>query len=329
MDIPSIGAIGCGAMAMDLLRRCVKMRRARVAVVMDPNREAVTSAAHEFNSQIAETAEELCGHADVNCVLIGSPPALHREHVLLAAAAQKPIFCEKPLAVNVAQCDEMISACRAAGSLLFVGHVLRLFPLYQLSLDLIRQGKIGEPKAVSIARTGYGTLFHIGWRTKRAMTGGLLFEVNVHEFDIMRAILGKPVDVYARLDNLLGKMDFEDQGFVIVSFEGGGTGCLHTSLTSPVGEYRVHVQGTKGNLVHGGFGGTLKWKDIEDNEGEIRKEDLIASDPYDRELDSWLDSITLGTKPLFTGEDGRENVAIAEAAYRSAELGRPVRIAEL
>jgi predicted dehydrogenase len=111
-----------------------------------------------------------------------------------------------------------------------------------------------------------------------------------------------------------------------VSFEGGGTGSLHTSLASPAGEYRVHVQGTKGNLVHGGFGGSLRWKDTDGQEDEARLEDLSFPDPYDRELESWLDSLTAGSPPLLRGEDGRANVAIAEAAYRSAQLGVPVRI---
>jgi len=155
----------------------------------------------------------------------------------------------------------------------------------------------------------------------------MLLEINAHEMDYMRSILGTPVEAYARLDNLQGGTDHEDQGFVIVAFEDSGTGCLHTSLSSPVGEYRVHIQGTRGNMVHSGFGGSLEWKDLKGASGKVQAGEIEQPNPYEIELASWIDSLTKGTPPLFTGEDGRAAVAMAEAAYESAGLNRPVRVA--
>lgn len=329
MDIVNIGVIGCGGMAKDLARRCVKLGKGRITAVSDPNPEALAAAASEFHAAPEVDFEALCRRADVDAVLVGSPGGAHMENVLAAAAHKKPVYCEKPLAVNVAQCNRMIAACEAAGVPLFVGQVLRLFPLFWQSRLTIDEGKIGTPRAASVTRTGFSGLFKSGWRTQRAMTGGMLLEINAHEFDYLRFLFGEPKEVYARLDNLLGLMDYEDQGFVLVTFESGATGCLHTSLSSPIGEYRVSIQGTKGNIVHGGFGGTLKYQTIDGESGEIEAKDVPVPSPYDRELESWLDSLKKGTPPLFTGADGRAAVAMAEAAYRSAEENRPVAIAEL
>lgn len=329
MDMVNIGVIGCGGMAKELARRCVKMGRTRIVAVSDPDPAALSAAASEFNAEPETDFEALCRRSDVDAVLVGSPPGAHLDNVLAAAANKKQVYCEKPLGRNVAECDRMIDACKEAGVSLFVGQVLRLFPLFWQSHVILREGTLGTPRAVSITRSGYSTAFHSGWRTTRAMCGGMLLETNVHELDYARSLLGEPVEVYAKCDNVLGKMEFEDQAFVLVTFESGATACLHASLASPIGEYRVHIVGTNGNMIHGGFGGTLKYKTLAEETAEFHPADVPVPNPYDWELDSWLDSITIGAEPLFTGADGRAAVAMVEAAVRSSEEGRPVKIAEL
>ena len=329
MDYVNIGVIGCGHMARDLAHRCIKLGRCRISAVTDPDPEALAIAASELMADPVSDAETLCRRPDVDAVIIGSPPAAHLENVLAAAAAKRPIFCEKPLGMTVAECDRMIEACDAAGVLLFVGHVLRLFPLFAYSRTVVSEGHIGEPRAISICRVGYGTGFHRGWRSKRELAGGLLLEVNVHELDYMRVLMGEPVRVYALMDNVYGKMDFEDQCYLLIEFESGRSGCLHSSISSPIGEYRVHLQGTSGNLVHGGFGGSLKYQPADGHVTEVLSADLTGMNPYDRELSSWIDAITNSAEPLLTGKDGRMAVAMAECAYRSAAERRPVDISEI
>ena len=329
MKIVNIGVIGCGNMAMHLLRRCAALERGRVTAIYDPSPEAQETAWRELDAVSTPDIETLLKRPDVDALLIGSPPSLHKEHVLMAAAAGKPIYCEKPLSVTTADCDEMIEACRKARVSLFVGQVLRLFPLFWKSRLLIEEGKIGTPRALTVTRAGYHTMFHSGWRTEKAKAGGLLLETNVHEFDYMRFILGEPVEVYARLDNLYGDFDYEDQAFAIVTFASGATASLHASLSSPMGKYQVEIQGTGGNMTHSGFKGPLQYQAPGGDVHEVLLEELSTPDPYDWELTSWLDSLTTGTAPLFTGADGRVAVAMAEAAMLSFQENRPVRLSEL
>jgi predicted dehydrogenase len=324
----AIGMIGCGKMAMELARRCVNLN-GRIVAVYDPNPEAAQSAVDAFQAERMRDEESLCADSRVEAVMVGSPCGAHLANVLTAAKYKKPVYCEKPLGVSVAQCDQMIAACKEAGVPLFVGQVLRLFPLFWLSKQLIEAGKIGQPRAVSITRAGYASHFVHGWRTSFAMTGGLLMEINAHEFDYMRFLLGEAVEIYAKLDNLFGAMEYDDQGYVLVTFASGATACLHTSLSSPIGEYRVHIQGTKGNMVHGGFGGTLRYQTRDGSGEEFSADQVAVANPYDHELSSWIRSLTEGTKPLFSGEDGRAAVAMAEAAYLSAREGRVVRLNEV
>ncbi|HSV73286.1 MAG TPA: Gfo/Idh/MocA family oxidoreductase [Chthonomonadales bacterium] len=329
MDTVRVGIIGCGGMARTLAAKCIGSGRASIVAVADPSAEAVAQATAAFGCEAAPDVDALCSREDIDAVIVASPPGLHHPHVLAAAAAGKEVYCEKPLAITVAECDEMISACASAGVGLFVGQVLRLFPLFWHSRTILDEGRIGKARAVSVTRTGYSPVFHAGWRTRRDLSGSLLHEVSVHELDYQRFLLGEPVEVYARMANLLGKTEYDDQAFVLVTFEGGRHGLLHANAVSPTGEYRVQIVADGGSMVHGGLGGALTWKAIDGGGGSVTPEQVGVPDPYEREVVSWLDAITKGVEPLFTGADGRAAVAMAQAALESATSGQPVRIADL
>lgn len=325
-----IGVIGCGRMASELARRCVATGRAVITGISDPDPAAISAGVEEFGARAFDSHAALCRSDIVDAVLVGSPPGAHLDNVLIAADSGKHVYCEKPLATSVADCTRMITACADAGVRLFVGQVLRLFPLFWESRQILDAGILGAPRSISVTRSGMGgETFSQGWRATRALSGGMLMEINAHEIDYMRFIMGDAVEVYARFESIMGQWDYEDQGFVMISFASGAMGMLHTSLSSPVGEYRVHIQAQKGNILHGGFGGALQWRTEDGESGEVRPDDVGVPNPYDRELLSWIGSLLDGSEPLFTGADGRAAVAIAEAAYRSADLGRPVRISEL
>jgi len=225
----------------------------------------------------------------------------------------------------VAACDEMITTCRAHGAKLFVGQVLRLLPLFWKSYEVIRSGELGTPQVISVTRAGRGRFFGSGWRRSFAETGGLLLEVNSHELDYMLFLMGEAETVYAQGRNLNGFCDYDDALFVQITFKNGGIGLLHSSNSSPIGEYRVHLQCSQGNLLHGGFGGELRYRSL----GAEQPTVILATDlkdrpnGYDWELTSFFDWVRDDTPPLFTGETGRANVAVAEAAYRSIASGKP------
>ncbi|HLV81602.1 MAG TPA: Gfo/Idh/MocA family oxidoreductase [Chthonomonadaceae bacterium] len=321
----NIAVIGCGKMASDLARRSVRMGRARIAAIHDIDPKTLAEKATEFGADAEPEIERLARREDIDAFLVGSPPLAHHANVLAVAPTGKPIYSEKPLCTTVALCDEMIAACRAHKGKLFVGQVLRLFPLFWKSHEILQEGILGKPEVVSITRAEYKRHFSGGWRARKEESGGLLGETNVHEIDYMRFLMGEVETVFAQGKNLTGWGDFDDTLFVQLQFKNGGIGMLHGSLASPAGEYRVHIQGTKGNLLHGGFGGELRYRAFDaDAPTVITVQDMAGyPDPYDRELVSFFDWIENDTPPLFTGEIGRANVAVVEAGYRSLESGRP------
>lgn len=319
----NLAVVGCGRMASDLARKSVKMGRARIAAIYDPDPEALAMSCAEFGADLVTSMDALKTRSDLDALLIGSPPLYHHDNVLDLASTGKPIYCEKPLCTTAVLCTDMIDACNLYGVKLFVGQVLRLFPLFWKSQEILESGVVGTPRLIVIRRSGFGGPFTYGWRTKMQESGGMLLEVNSHELDYLLFVMGEAQSVLASGFNLTKHGDFDDAMIVQVRFKNEGLGVLHSSLSSPVGEYGVHIQCSNGNIIHGGFGGELRYRVFNDpGPVVIKREELNdMPDPYEWELTSFFDWVENDTPPLFTGETGRANVAVADAAYRSLVSG--------
>ncbi|MCS6949231.1 MAG: Gfo/Idh/MocA family oxidoreductase [Armatimonadota bacterium] len=327
MEKLRFGVIGFGGMAEALAQRLQQFDDATVVAAADtnPDRKVAADALH---ATFYTDYEQMLRQEELDAVVIGTPCGLHLEPTLAAAQAGLHIFLEKPMEISVERCDRMNRAAQEAGVKLMVGQVLRLFPLFQKSLDILASGEIGKPRAIAATRFGYAPIFHSGWRVKKELAGGMLLETNVHELDYMRAVMGEPKQVYARTLNLLGKMEYEDVAYLVIEFQNGGIGDLEASLSAAVGEYRVHIICEGGAIAHGGFGGTLRWARFGEEPQVVTVEEAQQQypDPYTRELRSFVDWVLHDQPPLFTGWDGRQAVAMCEAAYLSHERGVPVAV---
>jgi predicted dehydrogenase len=312
-------------MATTLLKHLEQTGRVEIAGIFDPSAENLQKALERFGGEAFASQSALAERTDFDIYLVASPPLTHKENILAVAAHGKPIYTEKPLCTTVAHCNEIIDTCHRNGAKLFVGQVLRLFPLFLESRRILDTGVLGEAKLCTITRAGRGEMFKKEWRTSQELTGGLLLEVNSHELDYLYSLFGEPESVFAQGFHINGWGDVLDSLVVQVTFKSGAVGLLHSSNASPVGEYRVHIQTTQGNMTHGGFGGELKYRTFDQEEATtLPASDLQHyGDPYLRELLSFLDWVEKDTPPLFTGETGRVNVAMAEAAYRSIQSGKP------
>ena len=152
MDKLGIGLVGCGVMGSDLARGLVKVPRARLVAVCDAAEEAAKKLATELSIPDETDHRRLFDRKDVDAVIIASPCFLHRPMVEDAARAGKQIYCEKPLGLNVADCDTMIAAAKKARVKLMVGHVLRYHPQQRKVKELVASGELGAPTCMSVHR---------------------------------------------------------------------------------------------------------------------------------------------------------------------------------
>src|SRR5262245_19896688 len=132
-----IGLIGCGSMGKSLAKALGELETGRLVAVADVDPEALRQVSEERAAPGFARAEELLAHPEVEAVIIASPGFQHRPLVELAAARGRPIFLEKPMATNSADCDAILAAVEGAGVLLMVGQVLRYYPCWRRILELV------------------------------------------------------------------------------------------------------------------------------------------------------------------------------------------------
>ena len=159
------------------------------------------------------------------------------------------------------------------------------------------------------------------WRQQRRTSGGPLFEVNVHELDFLRSILGEPESVYALgANHVVAGVDFEDTAMVSVRFADGAFGTLHCSIGAALSEYTGTLQGTEGTLRFSNGGPRrIDWKRLDGTAGELSGAVLAVPDAHVRELGFLVSAALDGVVPELRGEDGRAAVAMAESAVRSMQ----------
>jgi predicted dehydrogenase len=140
----------------------------------DENSDAANAAAQQLECQAYPSLNALLHDEAVQAVIIATPPFTHAMLTLQALAHGKHVFCEKPMALRLEDCDAMLQAAQKANRLLMVGHVLRLFPLFWHAKCLIEEGRIGRVLALNVRRTGYDLgFFSCGGAPRRSRAAGL------------------------------------------------------------------------------------------------------------------------------------------------------------
>ncbi len=320
-----VGLLSCGGMARALARSLNTSGRARIAMVCDVLESAASAFGTALDVPWTTRIEDVLSDGSIRAVIVATPNHTHADVVEQAAAAGKHIFCEKPMALSVADCDRMLTATEAAGVHLCIGQVLRYLPVFEHTHRLIAEGRIGRPFAMRISRLG-GWGETQSWRQRRATCGGPLFEINIHELDFMRYILGEPEVVYATgSQSVVSTVDFEDTALVTVRFAGGGHAVLHSSIGSAIPDYTAVIQGSEGTLAFRN-GDSVEWKRPDGQGGRLQGEALAVPDAHLRELSHLIDAVLDGVPPAISGRDGRAAVAMAEAAVRSIQTGAPVAL---
>ncbi|GIV09572.1 MAG: hypothetical protein KatS3mg020_0312 [Fimbriimonadales bacterium] len=312
-----IGLIGAGGIGRHLAWQLRPLSEARLVGVYDANAERSSQAAAELETEPFVSLEALLQNPEVDAVIVATPPHTHYEIGLLALQHGKHLFCEKPLALTVEHCDALLQAAQEAGRVLMAGQVLRLFPLFWQSKQWLQAGVIGEPVAVQLQRRGYErNLFLEGWRVNPKQSGGMLLEMNVHELDYLRWLLGEFQVVAAQGKRPYSELNFTQHWQALLQFENGIIGEVECSIIDHIGGYTVRVVGTEGTLEHTGFSGAIRYKRYGEPEVSLTPEEIGAPEPYLWELRSFVRAILYHETPPFDGYDGRMAVANAHAVLQ-------------
>ncbi len=325
-----VGIVGCGGMGASLARGLGELEAAEIAGCYDAVAEKAQELAAATGSRAFATYEEMLADGAVEAVAVASPQFAHAECTVAAARAGKHVFCEKPMATTLDECDAMIAACREAGVTLMIGQVCRYHAVHGKVRELVASGEFGKPICMIVRRIGgpWGGAYDQHWRLKRELSGGNLMEIHAHEIDFMRFVCGDVAQVYAAGGTYVDRrLDYPDLALVVMHFASGAKGFLHSGQVSAIGGYGGRVDCEGGSLhfpaIWGADGGIHTCK----TGGEatfLPATDIPVETPVTHELRDFVDAAIRGEPAPVPGEEGRAAVEVALAAYRSIETGQAV-----
>lgn len=233
-----IGAGGIGKIRADAVAMSPACELVAVSDLDEPRARAAAPGAKFYAN-----ANDLIGAADVDAVIISTPPPLHEPLAVAAASAGKHALVEKPMAATADACARMTAAARRAGTLLTVGYNHRYFEALKLVRDTVASGEIGTLSHVR-AYTGHSGLaeFKAPWMyDKNVMGGGALMDNGTHIIDLVRYIIGDPQEVFGFATNKVWGLGVEDEGIALLRTAAGVTASIEASWHEWRG-YRFHIE---------------------------------------------------------------------------------------
>jgi myo-inositol 2-dehydrogenase/D-chiro-inositol 1-dehydrogenase len=335
------GLIGFGAWGRfhaDAIAKTTGASLKAIAARSDASRNAARDAFP--SAEVYADYRELLARPDIDVVDIVVPSYLHHEIASAALTAGKHLLLEKPMALSLRECDDLIALARKHDRIFAVGHEFRLSSLWGKAKELIASGFIGEPKyaLIELSRRPY-RLGSENWRYDISRVGSWILEEPIHFFDLARwylGSLGDPQTVYAAASSRqAGHEELKDNFTAIVHFPHGGYAVVSQTLAAFEHHQTVKVTGTKGALWASWSGAldrtlhpTFSLRAFDGEQVQQIQIDKITGEVFELEdqIAMLVGAIRKGGDLSCSAVDGRWSVAMCLAAQESVDSGRPVAI---
>ncbi len=216
-----LGLIGCGEFGRFCLAAFSQMPDVRIVATTDVIRDAAAAAADPYDAHIYDDPAELAASDEVDIVHIASPPSTHHPLALLALRAGKHVLCEKPLAMNTSQADEILTAARDADAICPVNFVLRYNQVTDATKRIIDSGVLGKVLSARLTNCAFDSFMPpTHWFWDKSVSGGIFIEHGVHFFDLYSHWLGAGKVIWSHTERREGT-DLVDRATCTVRHESG------------------------------------------------------------------------------------------------------------
>lgn len=348
--------IGCGKVGDTHARALAGLPESQLVAVYDPLPERAHAFARRYACQAFTNLGELLASGQVQMASICTPHPSHVDLTLTCAQAGLHILVEKPMAVDLHGCDQMISACEQAGVMLGVISQRRLYEPVQRMRQAILDGKIGRPVLGELSVLGWRDEAYYQsdpWRGKwTSEGGGVMLTQTTHQIDLFQWLMGPIDELFGYWGNLNHPyIEVEDTAIAVVRFTSGALGTILLSNSQKPGLYaRIHVHGENGASVGVQTDGgspfisgmtTAVEPPVNDlwtvpgeehrltewqNEDRLRCTQVDPMTHYHRrQIQDFLVAILEKRSPMVDGREGRKLVEIFTAIYRSQRDRQPVK----
>jgi myo-inositol 2-dehydrogenase/D-chiro-inositol 1-dehydrogenase len=332
-DRYNIALFGAGRIGKVHARSIADHPATRLKYVVDPMPGPAHALANSYGASCVDEATAL-GDPQIAAIVIGSATSTHADLVEKGLKAGKAVFCEKPIDLSIDRVNACLEAVKGCTAPLFVAFNRRFDPAVAEMRRRIAAGEIGDLELVTVISKDPGALP----LDYLAVSGGMFRDMTIHDFDMARYILGEePVTVTATASALtdpeIAGIGDIDTACVTMQCASGRIAVITNSRRASYGyDQRVEAHGALGTLRTENVPITML---VQEREDGVRREKPLFffleryAQSYRNEWDHFVRVLQGEETPCPTGEDGRRALLLAEAAYRSLETGRRVRVAEV
>lgn len=350
-DPVKIGIIGTGQVCRGHLRTINLLKGIELLALCDIHEANLRNASHYVEElkipgwktlQTFRKYEDLLKIEDLEAVLIATPNYTHKDFAIASLESGKHVLCEKPMATQARDCEEMVKVWRKSRKVLQIGLEYRHAPLYRRMKQLLEKGEIGNPRILWCKEfRGPFAKKSEDWILQKEKSGGSLVEKDCHHFDLFNwYVESTPVRVsgFGGNEVIYQKRDILDHAWVIVEYENGARACLGLCFFSPYGNdiLELGIIGDEGKMES--YQTSMEiiiWKRRKPSKKvfpvyippHIRKSSHNGAIYY--EWRHFLEAVRGAEKPYPNGEIGKWSVAVPEAAEISVKEKRVVEIKEL
>ncbi len=330
----NIAVIGCSDMGKYHIRGVLAKEDACLYAVCDTDEGRASACREEFSVPVATTNwRELVDDPALDAVVLVTPDKLHTEMTVAFLRAGKDVLCEKPMALTLGECEEMMRAERESGRRLMIGQVCRCTPAFLLAKELVDSGRIGELFFVESEYAhhyeharGYGD-----WRVdpdRHAVIGG-----GCHSIDLLRWIAGDPTEVFAYANHKsLLDWPVDDSTVAIYRFPNGVSGKVFVSIGCRRNyTMRSVFYGTRGTIICDNTSPTITLFEHDPENGKnyttpVELPVVVNNHNVVAEIDLFVNALLSGGDMPVSSMEGAATVAVACATVEAARLGQPVKI---
>jgi len=251
------------------------------------------------------------------------PTALHAKYAVLAANAGKHVWCEKPMAMSTAECQQIIDACRANGVKLSLGYRMQHEPNTRTVMEYAARKPYGDIVSI-LARAGYAG-GGSGWRLQKSMGGGALYDMGVYSINAIRYASGEePVRVLKAVQSYPagGSGDAADHTTELwLELASGKTAHGKTSFVEEMNDLRVECREGWYELAP-----MQAYEGVRGRTSDGKILDLPIDDQQRQQMDDDALALLEGRQLLVPGEEGQRDIRIVEASMQAARESRAVTL---
>ena len=324
-----LGIIGLGYVGQIHLRHGLRLANAEVTAVADISTKALNKARNAGVKTVFKNYEDLLKNPSIDAVVIALPTHLHLQCARQAAEAKKHIFLEKPIARNVQEANEIVSAARRNSVRLMIGYPLRFNEEFRSLKREVMNGTLGDVEIAHATYISSGPFFHRAegyapvpvpewWFNKELTGGGALIDLGSHIINLLQWYFGEITSIKSCLGYRFN-LDFEDSATCLAKFKSGTRAVMSVGWFLQGYQLKVELYGTVGQAIRQHKPGSRLRTAVQmltRGYSEFHK-------PHFNELQYFADCLAHDVSPSPSGEEGLRDLEVISMAYDNEMFPKP------